>query len=538
MKNRFKGLFLLLLVILIVVTSCGTVSAHDGDFPPEISIIKPGNNQNISGTVDIWVALDHSHSGTPNVLNLTISGIDTDYNKKIQLSQSNFIATNERWQTTWDTSDAPNGKYFIKAECADVYGVSSSTVNVNVNNVKQTTKIDLASVIGINNQDVSIFATLRDSNNQLLADKTIQFAVGSKTYSATTDTGGVARITHIGTTGTYTITANFLGDNVYNNSGGTSILNIVATGIIVKVNSLTIDKGKVAKLEATLTNSANNQLLSGQTVRFTVNGVVVGLTTTNTNGVANYDYKVPLNGGKYDISASSTDGFSGVGILTVRQSSMYLKISTDNAKPLVGNKITLYYRIINDGPNTGANTVFKYKLPKGFNFVKASTDAGTYTYNAKTRIISWKLPSAKVGTSLLKITVKLTNSGKFLLKPKITTDTYDTSLQSSLSNIYLRTDADLTITKVKKTGNAYKVTIKNKGGLDTGTSRLKISYKVGKKTIQKTYKIKGIGSGKSITVNAKFLKYTTHKKYTKTLYINYNKKTLESNYNNNKKLVK
>lgn len=165
------------------------------------------------------------------------------------------------------------------------------------------------------------------------------------------------------------------------------------------------------------------------------------------------------------------------------------------------------------------------KYQKGFNFIKASKNTGTYKYNAKTKIITWKLPSAKIGTSLLKIAVKVSDSGSFLLRPKITTDTYDTSLKSSLSKIYLRTNADLTITKIKRSSNTYKVTIKNKGGLASKTTFLKVFYKVGKKTIQKIYKIKGIAPNKSIRVNAKFFKYSKHKNYTKIAYINYNKKT-------------
>lgn len=538
MLNKFKGLLLLLFVLLIVATSCGIVSAHEGDLPPEISIVTPQNNKNVSGNVNLAVALDHSHTGVPNTVNITITGQNVNYNKKIQLTGSNFNSVNQRWQSSWDTSDAPNGKYSIKAECADMYGIGSSTINVSVNNAQKATKIELNNFKGVNNQNIIITAILRDSNNLAISGKSIQFNVGGKTYAVTTDSGGMAKITHRGTIGNYTITAKFSGDSNYASSEKTSSLIVASSGTIVKVTSVSVDKGKVSQLKATLTNSGNAQPLSGQSVRFTVNGVFVGSNTTNKNGVATFNYKVPLNGGKYTILAISGDGMSGSGTLKVRQSSMYLRISADNISPLVGNTITLYYRLINNGPDTGTNTVFTYKIPKGFNFVKASKNAGTHKYNPKTKIITWKLPSAKIGTSLLKITVKLSNSGSFLLKPKITTDTYDTSLKSSLSKIYLRTNADLTITKIKRSSNTYKVTIKNKGGLASKTTFLKIYYKVGKKTIQKIYKIKGIAANKSITVNAKFFKYLKHKKYTKIAYINYNKKTKESNYNNNQKKFK
>ncbi|MCL2687990.1 MAG: DUF11 domain-containing protein, partial [Methanobrevibacter sp.] len=520
-------------VLFIVITSCTVVSAHDGDVPPEITVINPINNRTVSGTVDLGVSLDHTHTGVPSTLNITIRGLNVSYDKKIQLSLSNFNNANQRWQSTWDTSDAPNGRYSIRAECADMYGVGFHTINVTVNNLKQTTKVELSDFKAINNQDVSIFAILRDSNNRVLAGKTLQFNIGGKIYSATTDNGGIARITHRGTTGNYNVVARFLGDNVHDNSERTSTLTIAASGSIVRVSSVSVDKGKVAQLRATLTNSANNRSLSGQTVRFTINGVNLGSNTTNSKGVAIYNYRVPLNGGKYTILARSSDGIVNSGTLTVRQSSMFLRITTDNASPLVGNTITLFYRIINDGPHTGQNTVFTYKLPKGFKFLRAVKDAGTHTFNAKTNTITWRLSSAKVGTSLLRVTVQVTNSGRFLLRPKITTDTHDNSLKNSLSKIYLRTNADLTINRVKKTGNTYRITIKNTGGLASQSTHLRIHYKVGKRTFSKTYPVKMINPNKSTTINAKFFKYSTHRNFVKTAHINHNRRIQESNYKNN-----
>lgn len=98
--------------------------------------------------------------------------------------------------------------------------------------------------------------------------------------------------------------------------------------------------------------------------------------------------------------------------------------------------------------------------------------------------------------------------------------------------------ADLIITKIKKSGNNYLITVKNQGTLSTKTSKLKISYKVGKKTKQKIVSVKGLSPSQSKTVNVKFFKYSTHKKYTKTAIINYNKAIKESNYKNNIRKIK
>lgn len=94
---------------------------------------------------------------------------------------------------------------------------------------------------------------------------------------------------------------------------------------------------------------------------------------------------------------------------------------------------------------------------------------------------------------------------------------------------------DLIIKKVKKQGNSYQITIKNQGSAKSTISKLKIFYKKNK---YKLATVKGINPGKSITLKVKFLKKLANNKYTKIAQINYNKKALESNYNNNKKKFK
>jgi len=100
--------------------------------------------------------------------------------------------------------------------------------------------------------------------------------------------------------------------------------------------------------------------------------------------------------------------------------------------------------------------------------------------------------------------------------------------------------ADLAIAKIKRSKNYYYITVKNSGQTKSTTTYLRISYKKGKKTYTKKAKVKAINPGKSLTIKVKFYKYSTHKKYKKTVEINYNYKTnvVESNYNNNVKKFK
>ncbi|WP_042702826.1 Ig-like domain-containing protein [Methanobrevibacter arboriphilus] len=95
--------------------------------------------------------------------------------------------------------------------------------------------------------------------------------------------------------------------------------------------------------------------------------------------------------------------------------------------------------------------------------------------------------------------------------------------------------ADLKITKIVKNGNYYKLAVKNQGSAKTTNTKLKIWYKQGNKIKSKIVNVKSIGAGKSIIVNVKFFKYSTHKKYVKYVKVNYNKVVSESNYKNNLK---
>ena len=74
--------------------------------------------------------------------------------------------------------------------------------------------------------------------------------------------------------------------------------------------NLTIDsacgnKGKTVNLNATLKDYQNNPL-NGKTVEFYIDNVKVGENTTNTNGLATFNYNIDLIGGTYNITAQFT----------------------------------------------------------------------------------------------------------------------------------------------------------------------------------------------------------------------------------------
>ncbi|KZX16871.1 hypothetical protein MBCUT_05010 [Methanobrevibacter cuticularis] len=532
---KLKNLIILCIILVFAVSFCGAVSAHDPG-PPEINFKSPKNNADVSGNVKLEVDVEYIHSvADSNGVTFTITGND-GYSKI-------FKDTNPAggWICNWDTSNVPNGKYSIKVEARDSEGfLGSKTIIVNLKNSKQSSTIELSDIKGVNNQDTVITAILKDSNGKILPNKNMQFIINGQAYNTKTDYGGISKYVYKGNTGVFNITANFLGDNLYFASSKNATLNIVSSGSVVKVTSIIGDNGKNIQLKATLTGSGDSKPIQNMNVNFYVNGKQVGTAKTNGNGIAALNYKIVLNGGNYTIFATSQDNITGLATLTVAQSSIYVKVTTDKAFPTIGDTVTIFYRIINEGPNTASNTKFTYKIPNGLKYLKSSVDEGSHSYNSKTGVLTWTLSSAKIGTSLLKVMFNIKKAGRLLLQPTITTDTYDPSITTSTKKLYITVfkKADLSINKIKRVRNSYKITVKNIGETTSTKTYIKIYYKLGKKTKYKIAKVKAISPGKSATVTVKFFKYSTHRKYIKIAAVNYNKKTSETYYKNNVKKFK
>ena len=120
---------------------------------------------------------------------------------------------------------------------------------------------------------------------------------------------------------------------------------------------------------------------------------------------------------------------------------------------------------------------------------------------------------------------------------QIDVDALVARLNAAISNLK-KPNVDLRITKVVRSGNTYKITIKNYGNDKSAKTKLKVWFKKNNKTYYKIVDVKTIAGGKSLTINVKFFKYSTHKKLTKTAQVNYNKMAYETNYNNNLKKFK
>ena len=146
---------------------------------------------------------------------------------------------------------------------------------------------------GFSGDNVNLVATLKDTNNLPLSGKTIQFSVdGNIVGQSITEASGTAAYVYtiIQNSGTYTVLAEFLQDDIYASSNNTNNLVVNHTPTALVVNPVGGFKGDNVNLIATLTDTHSNLPLIGKTIQFSVDGNIIGHAVTDTSGTAAYVY--------------------------------------------------------------------------------------------------------------------------------------------------------------------------------------------------------------------------------------------------------
>lgn len=204
----------------------------------------------------------------------------------------------------------------------------------------------------------NITATLEDINDNLLVDQFISFTVDTTTYTARTDTNGVAELIITPTTdGTSNISAMFTGNAVYNGSTtSTSILTITKTDTVISMNeySSSIELGNTLVLSGNLKDAKGNPL-AGRELTLKI-GDLSYTVTTGAEGVFNYEYQTNTST-TLDITASfdSTSvyngtTYTGVSVYVLKYDS-YLSVQCKDSIPCL-DEFTITGKLINS-KNTG-----------------------------------------------------------------------------------------------------------------------------------------------------------------------------------------
>lgn len=219
----------------------------------------------------------------------------------------------------------------------------------------------------------------------------------------------------VGDNVTYTITVH--------NAGPDNATNVVLTSVLPAGLDFVSasDGGIYDSLTRTITWAAFNLNYGApdviRTFVATVNAEMAGVTAGIVN-TANATYT------EYPSTANGTNT-----AIYVPLASLYINSWASKNNPVVGETITLTFKVGNNGPDTARNVVFTLPIPAGMEYVDVLfVDQGTVTYDPLTRTITWTLGDVVVGDPTLQIRVKVLSAGNFVFTPRLTTDTYDLSI--------------------------------------------------------------------------------------------------------------
>ena len=87
----------------------------------------------------------------------------------------------------------------------------------------------------------------------------------------------------------------------------------------------------------------------------------------------------------------------------------------DNANPKAGDKITITFKVGNNGPDTAYYTIMKFLIPAGMKFISANADSGKWTFDAATNTITWDLGNVPVGDPTLNVLTEILSAGKYTI---------------------------------------------------------------------------------------------------------------------------
>lgn len=383
-------------------------------------------------------------------------------------------------------------------------------------------KISTNITVSNSTNNLTTIVTLKDQFGNIIANQNVTLFIGSDNYTISTDDDGIA-IFEVDTTNK-SFRVEYLGNNDYYPISYVSNYSPVLKNTNLNITYSIVNHGPVIVL--TLTDSDGNKL-NNQNVSLLINGkTYTGL--TNNEGKYTFIFaQGVLNPGTYNLLAN----FIGDTEFNPTNSTLNGLVvpqinNTNNTTTKTKTSLTLSTSTIYKGQKTNIIATLKGSNNKAIANQKITLTINKKTYTAITNskgIATFKISGLKSN----KYTVTAKYSGNTL---------YQASSISKSQTV--KKVADLIITKVKRSGNNYKVVVKNQGDLNSKKTKILISYKVGKKTKYKKAYVKAIKAGKSLTVNVKFFKHSTHKKYKKTAKVNYNKATKEINYKNNVKAFK
>ena len=451
---------------------------------------------------------------------------------------------------------------------------SSITSNSSSNGTKNAATIVVPSKNVVSGDYFNI--TLKDKNtNKALSGKTVIFTLNNRTYTKTTDSNGVARLSITGTPKVYLITVDFLGDSDYDKASQEVNITLTKTPTTIVNSGSYVNKGKAYVLTL---KDAKGKLLSGAKITLVFNGRTY-TRTTNSKGQASLTVSGPIgntykmtykyagntnflaSSGSVNIKIRLGTSISGSGSSIVQGNTYKVTLKDANGAVLAKQKVTLTFgtRVYNKITNSKGQVSLKISATANKSYDLTYAFDGTSYYGPSQASVSLfvKTPTTMTnsGSSLVsgnayKVTLKDSN-GKALANKNVTFTisgkdyvkttnsdgqasltikgtfgkTYPLSYKFAGDSEYGPSSGSVSLTIKKATsltgsgtvlsqGDSYKVTLKDSSG--TALANQAVVFTFGTRTYKKTTDSKGVASLKVTATAGK--SYSMSVKYAGTSY--------------------
>ena len=433
-----KKYILALFLFIGLICSISAVSAHEGMENPIVTIdnLKPGDE--VAGDVNLKVTV-HEHNELKYV-NVSAENMD-DHKTYFHKQDGN---PSDGWSVTWDTSNSPNGEYWITAKAVDIKGLEGKAeMKLILNNKAKQSHIVLEDTITVVNKSTNVVAKLLDEDNNTIPNKDLTFTVEDVDYdSPKTSSSGASSILFTPTeVKNYKIIVKFAGDNKYNSSQieGLILVNSNINATVVTISDVLGNYREKILLKANLIAPGLYNANFNKTIEFFIDGNLVGNASTDENGDATLEYVIDKVGGTYIYSAKymneSNANFTDYASLYVPESQLYMTISaltySVNGIFTEGNRFKVTYVVNNDGPDSAKNTIFKYNIPKSIKYVSSSASKGKVSVDSNNRL-TWNLGEMAKGTQKMEVVFQVATAGKVNLTGTLSSDTYDEYIGSAV----------------------------------------------------------------------------------------------------------
>ena len=201
--------------------------------------------------------------------------------------------TNANGVASFKISLTAGGTYAISASFAGDSGYMAKSGSGKLTLTKQSTSLSSPNKSFIvTNTAKYIYVTLKDGAKKLISGKKITASVNGKTFSAKTNSKGVAKIKlNLNVVKSYKVSLKFAGDSTYSASSKKITVKVIKTKTKLAVPNKSYKKGaKTKKLTATLKDQTG-KVVKSKKVLFTVNGKKY-TAKTNSKGVATVKVKL------------------------------------------------------------------------------------------------------------------------------------------------------------------------------------------------------------------------------------------------------